>query len=204
MVYISEKGPRRPPKPTLFCVGKTEQYYFRHLRKVRGYHMDIVPRLFRRMPVDEMERRVQTLLEDGGQAVCVFDTETSQWTTEERRFLHAFCKHYARQKNVIICTSRPSIDYWFYLHFYDETPPFTTSREVIDELANLQQLQGYKATDNYLEDEGWVRNLCADGRLEAAWRRAAFRRMPRGLPYSNVYRIIEVLEKHRLIYYDRE
>jgi len=64
-----------------------------------------------------MDRKIAEVIEGGGVAICVFDTDVTQRVEAEKKKLNRLVKKYIRKENVIFCDSLPSIEYWFLIHY---------------------------------------------------------------------------------------
>ena len=84
--------------------------------------------------------------------------------------------------SVILCPSMPSIEYWFLLHFEDYTNLIKNCGAKMQKLlyphmspyfplANKKLINLLK-DKKYIEKPDWVENLCSDGKLETAIKRA--------------------------------
>ena len=108
---------RRSPIPTIIGAGITEQWYFTHLKALRGYRAKIRPRFFGTETAAGLDKKIEEVLRDEGIAICVFDTDVSTWNETECKKLAALQKKYEGNASVLLCDSMPSIEYWFLLHF---------------------------------------------------------------------------------------
>ena len=128
------------------------------------------PRFFGQEDIFQLTKKVESVIQDGGVAIAVFDADVASWDEKERLKLDAFRKKYGKNENVIICDSLPSIEYWFLLHFADIHRLFPTSQSVCKELEKY--LDGYDKSEEYLSREKWVRQLCESGNMTTAMERA--------------------------------
>lgn len=158
------------PIPTIVGAGITEQWYFTHLQRIFGYRVKVRPRFFGQEDIFQLTKKVESVIQDGGVAIAVFDADVASWDKKERMKLEVFRKKYAKNKNVIICDSLPSIEYWFLIHFADIHRLFPTSQSVCKELAKF--LDGYDKNEEYLRREKWVRQLCESGNMTVAMERS--------------------------------
>ena len=128
---------------------------------------------------------------DRGIAVCVFDTDITRNNPTERAKFEALCQKYKDRKDVIICDSMPSIEFWFLLHYLNTNRYFATADDVIDVLHKY--IPDFSKQEKFLSKEKWVADLLADHRLETAIQRAqAFG--AEGESYSNLPKAFEVIE----------
>ena len=84
---------RRSPIPTIIGAGITEQWYFTHLKALRGYRVKIRPRFFGTETAAGLAKRIEEVLQDEGIAICVFDADVSSWIPCARstRTTHPSC-----------------------------------------------------------------------------------------------------------------
>lgn len=177
---------------TILGEGLTEQYYFTHIRTLFDFHYTIKPYYFSVTSLAEMDRKISEAIADGGFAIAVFDADVSSRNEVEKKKLESIRKKYAKKKNVILCDSMTSIEYWFLLHFEN------TNRHFKDAAATEQELKkhtpDYEKKVKFLQNIKWVAELCADEKLETAINRAkTFDHS--GESYSNVYKAFELLAR---------
>jgi hypothetical protein len=151
--------------------GITEQFYYSHMKHLRNYDCVIKPRFFGKTSISEIDKSVQKLLLGGAQVICVFDVDVSVRDAAENRKLEQFRKRYGRNKNVMICESMPSIEFWFLLHFIKTTRNFQNADEAVRELK--KHIPDFSKEVSFLEKKKWVEELCANGRLFDAMTRAS-------------------------------
>ena len=112
---------RRPTKnikevrPTIIGAGITEQWYFTHLQSLFGLKIKIRPRYFGHETMNLLAKRIEQVLSEEGKAVVVFDTDVTTWDDMEKKRFEQLKKKYAKNGNVVICDSMPSIEFWFLL-----------------------------------------------------------------------------------------
>jgi len=178
---------------SIYIVGEgiTEQFYFTHLRQIMGYRCTIRPRFFGNTSIKEIQKKVEELQSNRVYVICVFDADVSVRDDAENKRLAAFIKKHKDKKNVLICSSLPSIEYWFLLHFENNHSYFRDSKSAEDALR--KHLTSYKKSTEYLEREKWVQELCADNRISFATANAKVCDKETH-SYTNVYRAIEILE----------
>ena len=157
---------RRNPIPTIIGAGITEQWYFTHLKALRGYHVKIRPRFFGTETAAGLDKKIEEVLRDESIAICVFDADVSTWNEAERKKLAALQKKYEGNASVILCDSMPSIEYWFLLHFKHTTRHFGTSKAVVKELKKY--IPQYDKTEQFLSNQRWVEEMTGEGRQEQA------------------------------------
>lgn len=181
---------RRKPIPTIIGAGVTEQWYFTHLQTLFNYRLKIRPRFFGQEDIPSISRKIEAILDDGGKAICVFDADVSTWNDTEKKRLEHLRQKYSKNKNVVFCDSRPSIEYWFLLHFINTNRYFGTSKAVINELIDC--IPNFGKNEGFLKNQKWVAEMSADGKLETACCRADTFGMD-GESYSNVNKAINEL-----------
>lgn len=100
-------------------------------------------------------------------------------------------KKYEGKKNVVLCGSLPSIEYWFLLHYEDTNRFFPNSDSA--ENALRKHIVDYEKTDSFLSNRKWVEGgMTNDGKLQNAIERA--RRYENSeLSYSKVFKAIDFL-----------
>ena len=148
------------PIPTIIGAGITEQWYFTHLQRIFGYRVKVRPRFFGQEDIFQLTKKVESVIQDGGVAIAVFDADVASWDEKERIKLDAFRKKYGKNENVIICFISPTS-----IHRL-----FPTSQSVCKELEKF--LDGYDKNEEYLSREKWVRQLCESGNMTTAMERA--------------------------------
>lgn len=157
---------RRNPIPTIIGAGITEQWYFTHLKALRGYRVKIRPRFFGTETAAGLDKKIEEVLRDEGIAICVFDADVSTWNETECKKLSALQKKYEGNASVLLCDSMPSIEYWFLLHYKHTTRHFGTSKAVIKDLKKY--LPQYDKTEQFLCNRKWVEVMSGEGKLEQA------------------------------------
>lgn len=162
---------RRSPIPTIIGAGITEQWYFTHLKALRGYRVKIRPRFFGTETAAGLDKKIEEVLRDEGIAICVYDADVSTWNETERKKLAALQKKYEGNTSVLLCDSMPSIEYWFLLHYKHTTRHFGTSKAVIKELKKY--IPQYDKTEQFLGKRKWVEDMSSEGRQEQAREYAA-------------------------------
>lgn len=96
----------------------------------------------------------------------------------------------------------PSIEFWFLLHFIKTTRNFRNAGEVLIDLRNYSP--NFSKGKGYLENREWVRDLCQEGKLEAAIKNASDILAEKDdgdendyFPYSRIGEVIQWLEKNK-------
>ncbi len=177
---------------TILGEGLTEQYYFTHIRTLFDFHYTIKPYYFSVTSLAEMDRKISEAIADGGFAIAVFDADVSSRNEVEKKKLESIRKKYAKKKNVILCDSMTSIEYWFLLHFENTNRHFKDSAATEQELK--KHITDYEKKVKFLQNIKWVADMCADEKLGTAINRAkAFDHS--GESYSDVYKAFELLAR---------
>ncbi len=159
---------RKLKNPTITIIGEgaTERYYFTHLKRLRGYNYVCKPRNFTEQTFDEMRKQIERVLADNGIAVCVFDADVTRTRPAEKAKFEDLKRKYADNPAVILCDSRPSIEFWFLLHYLNTNRYFATSDDVINALHRY--MPNFSKHQSFLSKESWVSELLADNRLDTA------------------------------------
>lgn len=177
---------------TILGEGLTEQHYFTHIRTLFGYHYTIKPYFFSVTSLTEMDKKIAEAITDGGIAIAVFDADVAHRNEVEKKKLETIRRKYANKKNVVLCESLTSIEYWFLLHFENTNRFFKNSASTEKELCKY--IPDYEKKSKFLQDSKWVSDLCSEGKLELAKDRAqSFGR--EGESYTDVYKAFELLDK---------
>lgn len=151
--------------------GITEQFYFAHIKHIYNYDCVIKPRFFGKTSISEIDKSLQKLLLGRAQVICVFDVDVSVRDAAENKKLEQFRKRYNRNKNVIICESMPSVEFWFLLHYMKTTRNFQNAKETLVELKKY--IPDFSKETSFLEKQKWVEELCANRKLSYALKRAS-------------------------------
>lgn len=184
---------RRPTKnikevrPTIIGAGITEQWYFIHLQSLFGLKIKIRPRYFGHETMNLLAKCIGHVLSEEGKAVVVFDTDVTTWDDMEKKRFEQL-KKYAKNGNVMICDSMPSIEFWLLLHYVDTSRSFPTSKSVITQL--VKYITNFDKTDSFLRNKKWVEDMSSEGKLQQAYNRAKAHGTGKGL-YSYVWKAIE-------------
>ena len=78
------------PIPTIIGAGITEQWYFTHLQRIFSYRVKVRPRFFGQEDIFQLTKKVESVIQDGGVAIAVFDADVASWDEKERLKLDAF------------------------------------------------------------------------------------------------------------------
>lgn len=135
---------------------------------------------------------IDWVLQNGGIAVCVCDADITRENEEERKRLQSLKERFAKNENVLICDSMPSIEFWFLVHYLNTRKYFKDSQAVIRILKKY--IPGYEKTGAFLEKRQWVTGMSTEEKLQQACRRAALL-SPTSESYSEVYRAIKLFEE---------
>ena len=192
MVRKTSLRQRRNPIPTIIGAGITEQWYFTHLKALRGYRVKIRPRFFGTETAAGLDKKIEEVLRDESIAICVFDADVSTWNEAERKKLAALQKKYEGNASVVLCDSMPSIEYWFLLHFKHTTRHFGTSKAVIKELKKY--IPQYDKTEQFLGNQKWVEEMTGEGKQEQA-REYAEKMDTTGGSYTRVNKVFPRIEQ---------
>lgn len=185
---------RRSPIPTIIGAGITEQWYFTHLKALRGYRVKIRPRFFGTETAAGLDKKIEEVLRDEGIAICVFDADVSTWNETERKKLAALQKKYEGNASVLLCDSMPSIEYWFLLHYKHTTRHFGTSKAVIKELKKY--IPQYDKTEQFLSNPKWVVDMSGGERQKLACDYAA-QTDTSNESYTKVQEVFPLIEQRR-------
>ncbi len=173
--------------------GLTEKYYFQHIKNLQGFEIKIKPRLFSsKNALYYLINKTEDLLEQDIIVICVFDADVSKRNIKEKQLLSDFKIKYKEDKNLHICDSVPSIEFWFLLHHITTHRSFNNYKELRDELRKY--ISRYDKTEAFLQSESWVKPLIE--RQNRAINRAKLIAR-RGGSYTNIYKAIEFLIKNR-------
>jgi hypothetical protein len=178
-----------PLYPFLISGGtNTERYYFTHINDTTEYKFNIRPKYFADESnyTEAFPKRIKEILNANTdpKIFCVFDWDTIYGIDAKIKKHEDFEKQFQTEidnGNVVICPSMPSIEYWFLLHFEDKTDLLKDYRAISNILAPYfkpcfadptKNLKKLLKQEKYLQDSTWVKNLCSDGKLDAAIKRA--------------------------------
>lgn len=178
-----------PLYPFLISGGtNTERYYFTHINDTTEYKFNIRPKYFGNESSypEIFPERIRDIIKKnvGAKVFCVFDLDTiyCNKTNQDRHKDFVECiEDEINSGSVILCPSMPSIEYWFLLHFEDYKNILKDYPAVSARLAphikpcfpnSSKKLKQLLKMRKYLEDSTWVKNLCSNGKLEVAIKRA--------------------------------
>lgn len=146
--------------------GQTEQYYFTHLKEIRGYGYSIRPGFFNDISLRDAENIIDDLLQGGVNNIVFitdFDTVINDRKQEQFKNLK---KRYKSRSEVMILETMPSIEFWFLLHYQYTTQAFVKSTQV--EVLLKKYIPNYSKKKRYLEKIQWVIDLCSHKKPEKA------------------------------------
>ena len=176
--------------------GITEQYYFLHLKKLKGFHCTVEPRMQRNTSISSLEKKIKEHVQNDIHVICVFDADVAGADPSVRKKLNDFKKKYGKHRNVTLCDSLPTIEYWFLLHFSARKTTACTSASVIKRLK--RHIENYEKTKKFLKNPKWVEEMTdGSGNLQNAIHKAkkeACAERPVHCPYTNVYKAILLLQ----------
>lgn len=175
--------------PFLICGGKnTERYYFTHINDKTNYKFNIRPRYFgdESNYTETFPKRIKEILSANNDVkiYCVFDWDTIYGDEIKLKKHETFEEQFQTEISngiVVICPSMPSIEYWFLLHFVNDTNLLKSYGKVAEVLAPhmkscfpdpTKPLKKLLKKEKYLKDATWVENLCTGGKLNKAIERA--------------------------------
>lgn len=181
----------KSPAITIIGEGLTERCYFTHLKRLSNYRYTCKPRNFAQQSIDDLQKQDKVLADDGI-AVCVFDADVARDKVAEKKKLTEMCRKYANRKDVIICDSMPSIEYWFLIHYLNTNRHFASSHDVVKTLQRY--IPDFSKHESFLSKEKWVAEMISDDKLAQAIERAK-KFGTDGESYSNVYRAFEKFEE---------
>ena len=178
-----------PLYPFLISGGtNTERYYFTHIHDTTDYKFNIRPKYFADESnyTEAFPKRIKEILDANSDAkiFCVFDWDTIYGDEAKIKKHNDFENQFQTEISngiVSICPSMPSIEYWFLLHFEDYTDLLKGYPAVSNRLASFikpcfpnpnKGLKQLLKMRKYLEDPTWVKNLCSNGKLDNAIKRA--------------------------------
>jgi hypothetical protein len=182
----------KAPQITIIGEGVTERCYFTNLKRLQGYRYTCKPRNFARHSLEEMQKQIDQVLADYGFAICVFDADVARSNQQEMAKLNGMREKYRGNKNVVLCDSMPSIEFWFLIHYLNTNRHFNTSEDVIEVLRKY--IPDFCKQEKFLSQEKWVANLLSDDGLRKACQRAEAMGID-GASYSNVYKAFAVIER---------
>ena len=166
----------------------TERYYFIHINDTTDFKFNIRPKFFgdESNYTEAFPKRIKEILSSNHDAkiFCVFDWDTifdNEAKLKKHQNLEEKFKAEILDGTVMVCPSMPSIEYWFLLHFVDDTKLLKNYREISAVLAPYLKpcfanpktpLKKLLKNEKSLKDVTWVQNLCTERKLALAIERA--------------------------------
>ena len=190
---MGRKQKIRESKPGIYIIGEgiTEQYYFTHIKRLFGFRCTIKPRFFGNTCIAEIGKKIEELLLSDIFVICVFDADVSTHNESERKKLEQLQNKYRNNKNILLCDSLPSIEYWFLLHFEHTNRYFKNAKAA--EIALKKYINGYEKKALFLEKQKWVCDMCAENKLEQAIERAKQFETGKG-SYTKIYKTFDIFQ----------
>lgn len=185
------------PIPVVIGAGITEQWYFKHIQDIFNAKIRVRPRYFGTEEIHKLDKKISQVVNEGAIAICVFDADTAVNNESIRKKLEALKAKYSGKKNVILCDSLPSIEYWFLLHYADTNKLFANSHAA--ELVLRHFIPQYEKTELFFKAQKWVTDMMSEGKLGIAVERAKLYE-DLGGSYSRVYKAIEAIIPQELIH----
>lgn len=182
----------KSPTPVIIGAGITEQWYFTHLRNLLDLRIKIRPRFFGTEDIKQLDKKISQVVNEGSIAICVFDTDTCEFNPTEKKKIDDLKKKYSGKRNVVLCDSLPSLEYWFLLHYADTNKYFPSCHAVVQELKKY--IPEYKKSETFLQVPKWVADMTLEGKLEIAMKRSKKYNPTMG-SYSNMHKAIDILYK---------
>ena len=189
MARIRKERELKRSRITVIGEGLTERWYFEHLRTLKGYHYDCKPRFFTHQSYEEMGKLIDWVLRSGGIAVCVCDADITRTNEDRKKAFQAMKAKYAENKDVLICDSMPSIEFWFLIHYINTSKYFQDSDAVIQMLR--RHIANYDKSGAFLEKQQWVTEMSTDERQTEACNRATLL-SPNSESYSEIHLAIKL------------
>ena len=146
--------------------GQTEQYYFTHLKEIKGYGYSIRPGFFNDISLNDAESIIDELLHGGANKIIFITDYDTVVSDKKQKQFNKLKKKYKFNPEVMILETMPSIEFWFLIHYQYTTQSFTNSGQV--ELLLKKHIPNYSKKKHYLERKQWVIDLCSDSKLEKA------------------------------------
>lgn len=192
---IASEGTREmlPLYPFVIAGGRnTERLYVQHISDITSYKFNVIPRYFGNESNYHLKfpQRIEEILErnNNPKIFCLFDFDTIYDNEQNKANYTEFkdkIKEHIKNRNVVLCPTMPCIEYWFLLHFENNTALFKTNADVVKVLkeymssyfsvnstTSVSEFATKLKKEKYLRDKDWVEKLCSAGKLETAITRA--------------------------------
>lgn len=178
------------PIPVIIGAGITEQWYFTHLQNLLNLRIRIRPRFFGTEDIHKLDKKIAQVISEGAIAVCVFDMDTAEFSEAETKKVESLKRKYANKKNVVLCDSLPSIEYWFLIHYEETSRHFANSHAA--EVALRSHIASYEKKEAFLKNTKWVADMISEGKMDNAVARAKAYE-DAGCSYTRVYKAIKMV-----------
>jgi predicted Zn-dependent protease len=181
-------------KQGIYIVGEglTERFYFQHLKNDKNYKYTLAPHLFEQNSFYKINKIIEELFRNSKKTtvIVVFDLDVVSNDNKVKKSFDNFIKQYEHKENVILCGTKPSIEYWFLLHFVNITRELS-SNEAIKELK--KHINDYKKEQEYLQKDKWFNIMMKEGNMQKAIERAKNNNNENG-SYSNIWKGLEKIQ----------
>lgn len=202
MRKINQRGRNRhnrKRKPFVIIGGEgnnqTEKIYFKNfhnreciIKFAKGNSTD--PKGIVQDVIKYMEREIDR--EENDKVYAVFDTDVNQSKQEQIEE----ARRLAAENGVEIITSTPTFELWFLLHFVYTTKPFTSNKDLQNDLK--KHIKGYSKSDNtyFLIKEDTKQAIINAKKLEKYQINKGQVLVNENCnPYTSVYKVVEELLK---------
>jgi len=180
--------------------GLTEQYYLKHLKRIRSYNYAIRPSLFENIEISQARDIIDDLLKGGADGIVYltdYDTVVNQ---KKKVQFEKLIRHFKNTPQVLICETMPSIEFWFLLHYHYTTQSFQNATEALSALKKY--MPKFEKRKAWLEKLHWVEELCLDGKMAIATKNAKRIETLRLIgntdshhPFSMIFKAVEEFER---------
>ncbi|MDR0970987.1 MAG: RloB family protein [Bacteroidales bacterium] len=202
MAKAKKQNTELTPKSNIFLIGEglTERCYFQHIKRKYGIkNLQIKPRFFQnsKSSIDGLGKKINDLLnhigknDDEYKIICVFDADVANKDSKIKQKFNELKQKYKKNKNIIICDSLPSIEFWFLIHF-EKTNKFFTTKSIEKELK--KHIPNYDKTETFLENPYWVNDLCSNNKLYEAINYSKTLKQETTSSYTNIHKAFSLLE----------
>ncbi len=182
----------RLPQKRVVGAGITEFWYLKHLKPLLGLKFELYPRLFGNESMRKINKLIEQGLDDDANVICFFDEDVMQWNQTEAEHIKELHRKYDDNPRVTLACSKPSIEYWFLLHYEKTNRHFHTSDDAINTLRKY--IAKFEKKENFLRHQKWVAELISDNKMNDAIQRAESMGKS-GESYSDVWKAIKVLKQ---------